>query len=184
MFNLSDVLFIPAIIGIQGTYIFLNNKVITLVSVGLLLLWAYAVTDHKRLVLSVLSTLGICGIVPELVCAQVHDWHLWWMPVTGRCSFEQLWPYQFTTPHSPNVSSHTVKWIMLNDPSEVNTWKWYLLWYCWQYSSVGDIISIPVILFDTIVVVVTLTGTLGTWRVYKTTWNRLTLIHLLAEQSM
>ena len=40
-------------------------------------------------------------------------------------------------------------------------------------------------LFDTIVVAVTLAGTLGTWRVYKrSAWNRLTLTHLLAEQSM
>ena len=36
-----------------------------------------------------------------------------------------------------------------------------------------------------IVVVVTLAGTLGTWRVYKRlAWNGLTLTHLLAEQSM
>ena len=41
------------------------------------------------------------------------------------------------------------------------------------------------ILFDVVVVIVTLAGTLGTWRVYKrSTWNGLTLTHLLAEQSM
>ena len=26
---------------------------------------------------------------------------------------------------------HTVKWTMLNDPSEVNTWKWYSLSFRW-----------------------------------------------------
>ena len=41
------------------------------------------------------------------------------------------------------------------------------------------------ILFDVVVVTVTLAGTLGTWRVYKrSTWNGLTITHLLAEQSM
>ena len=53
------------------------------------------------------------------------------------------------------------------------------------FSSVSDVHTISIILFDTIVVAVTLAGTLGTWRVYKrSTWNRLTLTHLLAEQSM
>ena len=42
--------------------------------------------------------------------------------------------------------------------------------------------DISIILFDTTVVAVTLAGTLGTWRV--TIWNRPTLTHLLAEQSM
>ena len=42
-----------------------------------------------------------------------------------------------------------------------------------------------VILFDTIVVIVTLAGTLGTWRVYKQlTWNKRTLTRFLAEQSL
>ena len=51
--------------------------------------------------------------------------------------------------------------------------------------SVNGIGSITVILFDTIVVAVTLAGTLGAWTVYKrSTWNILTLTHLLAEQSM
>ena len=41
------------------------------------------------------------------------------------------------------------------------------------------------VLFETVVVVVTLTGTLGTWRIYKrSVWKGLTLTHLLAEQSM
>ena len=77
MAHLINALFIPGIIGIQGkVYLFLNNKVITLVSVGLLLLRAYAVTNHKRLMLSVLGILAICVIVSQLVCTQVHDWHL------------------------------------------------------------------------------------------------------------
>ena len=50
---------------------------------------------------------------------------------------------------------------------------------------VDDAISIPDILFDTVVVAVTLAGTLGTWRVHKrSAWKKLTLAHLLAEQSM
>ena len=53
------------------------------------------------------------------------------------------------------------------------------------FSSVSDVTTISNILFDTIVVFVTLAGTLGTWRVYKrSTWNGMTLTHLLAEQSM
>ena len=80
---------------------------------------------------------------------------------------------------------HTVKWTMLDDPSEVNTWKWYSLSFRWPSSPVEDVSSIPIILFDTIVVFVTLAGTLGTWRVYKrSAWKMLTLAHLLAEQSM
>ena len=41
-------------------------------SAGLLLARAYAVTDHKRVVLAVLGLLGVCIIVPDLVCAHVH----------------------------------------------------------------------------------------------------------------
>ena len=79
MSRFIDALIIPAIIGIQGkAYLFLNNKVITLVSVALLLLRAYAVTDHKRLVLSVLGILSVCAIGPELVCTRV-------ISMTGIC---------------------------------------------------------------------------------------------------
>ena len=75
---------------------------------------------------------------------------------------------------------------MLNDSSEVKTWKWYSLSHqCWLFSPVDDVGTIAFILFDTIMVVVTLVGTLGTWRVYKrSAWKRLTLTCLLAEQSM
>ena len=105
MFHFTEVLTIPAIVGIQGkAYLFLGNKVITLVSAGLLLLRAYAVTDHKRLVLSVLGILGICAIGPELVCTHFCDWHLWPTSMTGIFSFDSLCPYQFTTPHFANVS--------------------------------------------------------------------------------
>ena len=69
--------------------------------------------------------------------------------------------------------------------SEVNTWNWNSISHRWLSSPVDDVTSISVVLFDIIVVVVTLAGTLGTWRVYKqSTWNKLTLTHLLAEQSM
>ena len=52
-------------------------------------------------------------------------------------------------------------------------------------SLVGNTSSIPIVLFDTSVIVATLTGTLGTWRVHKQSiWNRGTLTYLLAEQSM
>jgi hypothetical protein len=50
--------------------------------------------------------------------------------------------------------------------------------------SVNVVDSMSSILFDTVVVVVTLASTLGTWRVYKRSpWNRLSLTHLLAQQS-
>jgi hypothetical protein len=51
--------------------------------------------------------------------------------------------------------------------------------------SVGDITTVAVILFDTVVVALTLANTLGTWRVYKrSAWrHRLSLTHLLAQQS-
>ena len=41
-------------------------------SVGLLLLRAYAVTDHRRLVLAVLCLLGVYTIVPDVVCTHIH----------------------------------------------------------------------------------------------------------------
>ena len=37
--------------------------------IGLLLARAYAVTDHKRLVLAVLGILGVFAILLDLVCA-------------------------------------------------------------------------------------------------------------------
>ena len=61
-------LLILPLIGVQGRESLpLNNELLT-VSLGLLLGRAYAVTDHKRLVLAVLSILGICAIVLALVC--------------------------------------------------------------------------------------------------------------------
>ena len=61
-------LFIPALVGIQGrASLLLENELLT-VSAGLLLARAYAVTDHKRLVLAILGVLGICTIVMDLVC--------------------------------------------------------------------------------------------------------------------
>ena len=75
-------------------------------SVGLLLLRAYAVTDHKRLVLAVLGILGVCVIVPDVVCAHVHffDWNVCQIPVTGHFTFGLLSHHQCTTPHFHNVS--------------------------------------------------------------------------------
>ena len=49
-------------------------------SAGLLLARAYAVTDHKRLVLALLCILGVCTIVPDVVCAHVF------ISVTGMCN--------------------------------------------------------------------------------------------------
>ena len=49
----------------------LNNEVDNPESVGLLLARAYAVTNHKRLVLAVLIILGVCAIALELVCTHV-----------------------------------------------------------------------------------------------------------------
>ena len=75
---------------------------------------------------------------------------------------------------------------MLNDPLAVRHVKVRLIMTLLTvFSPVGNVSTISVILFDTIVVLVTLASTLGTWRVYKrSTWNELTLTHLLAEQSM
>ena len=76
------------------------------VSIGLLLLRAYAVTDHKRLVLAVLSILGVSAILTNLVCAHVHfcDRCVWHIYVTGSSSFGPLWHWQCATPHYYNVS--------------------------------------------------------------------------------
>ena len=54
------------------------DGILTHVSAGLLLLRAYAVTDHKRLALAVLGVLGVCAILMNLVCTHVHfsDKHL------------------------------------------------------------------------------------------------------------
>ena len=46
------------------------------VFVGLLLARAYAVTDHKRLVLALLGILGVCTIVINLVGALISDWYV------------------------------------------------------------------------------------------------------------
>ena len=75
---------------------------------------------------------------------------------------------------------------MLNDPLAVRHVKVKLIMTLLTvFSSVHDVNTISVILLDMTVIFVTLTGTLGTWRVYKRSmWNRLTLTHLLAEQSM
>ena len=101
-----DALFIPNLVGIQGkAFLLLENEVMTL-SAGLLLLRAYAITDHKRSVLVVLGILGTCTIVPELVCTHAHvcDWRVRQTPVTGSHSLKQLWPYQYANPHHYNVS--------------------------------------------------------------------------------
>ena len=73
-------------------------------SAGLLLMQAYAVTNHKRLVLTVLGFLGVGAIILALVCAHAHFCNVWWTSVTGKCSFESLWPHQWTAPHYYNVS--------------------------------------------------------------------------------
>ena len=79
MSHFVDALSIIPLIGVQGKHlrVFSATEVIT-VPVGLLLARAYAVTDHKQLVLSVLDILGIGAIGPALVCTQVHfcDWCL------------------------------------------------------------------------------------------------------------
>jgi hypothetical protein len=50
--------------------------------------------------------------------------------------------------------------------------------------SVIDIGDVAAIVFDIVVVALTLTSTLGTWRVYKqSSWSRPTLTYLLAQQS-
>ena len=158
-------------------------------SAGLLLARAYAVIDQKRLVLAILGILGVCAIVSILVCTRVHfcDRDLWHRHVAGRYSFGQLWQHPYAISHIRNVSStycHAcvkyTQWSIRGKHVKV-----IFIITSLTVSLVGDISSILVILFDTIVVIVTLAGTLGTWRVYKrSTWNMLTLTHLLAEQSM
>jgi hypothetical protein len=72
---------------------------------------------------------------------------------------------------------------MLNDPPDV---RYVNLYYHLTDSllSVSDFTSIAAILFDTVVVVVTLVSTVGTWRIYKRSiWDKLSLTHLLAQQS-
>ena len=62
----------------QGkAFLLLKNEVMTLFA-GLLLLRAYAVTDHKRSVLVVLGILGTCAIVLNLVRTHAHvcNWNV------------------------------------------------------------------------------------------------------------
>ena len=91
MAHFYDALFIPALVGIQGkAFLLPDNEVMTL-SAGLLLLRAYAITDHKRLVLAVLGILGTCAIVMNLVrTAHVCNRHVRQIPVTGRGNFAEL----------------------------------------------------------------------------------------------
>ena len=80
---------IPALIGIQGKASFLLDNEVTTLGTGLLLARVYAVTDHKRLVLAVLSILGGLAFVPELVCTHVLHFYNWYIRtiVTGGSSF-------------------------------------------------------------------------------------------------
>ena len=72
MSHFTDALSILAIVGIQGKASLLLDNEVTTLCLGLLLVRTYAVTDHKRLVLALLGSLGVCIIVPDLVRAHVH----------------------------------------------------------------------------------------------------------------
>ena len=53
-----------------------------------------------------------------------------------------------------------------------------------MYISVGSAQLFVIILFDTVVVAVTIASTLGTWRIHRrSTWKTMSLTHLLAQQS-
>jgi hypothetical protein len=73
----------------------------------------------------------------------------------------------------------------LTDPLDVRPMKvTFIITLFIAFLSVNDISSISIILFDTVVVAVTLASTLGTWRVYRrSAWNGLSLTQLLAQQS-
>lgn len=50
---------------------------------------------------------------------------------------------------------------------------------------VDDVISGAIILFDTVVVIVTLVSALGTWKIHKQlSWQHGSLINLMIQQSM
>ena len=97
-------------------------------SAGLLLARAYAVTDHKRLVLAILSILGICAVVTELVCTHSFLWlacdgHLSQVNAgSDSCNLTSVQLQTFI-----NVSSTYAHVNYTQYPSEVNTWKSYSL---------------------------------------------------------
>ena len=140
------------------------------------------------MVLAVLGILGVCAIVPELVCAHVHfcQTHEWQTPIAGRCSFGlQLWHNPCSNSHYYDVSPTYICWINYTQSFIRGKHSNVIFIINSPSFSVTSVSSIAVILFDAIVVVVTLAGTLGTWRVYKrSSWNTVSLTHLVAEQSM
>ena len=70
----------PALMGIQGRGIsYPPQRSDNAGYTGLLIARAYAVTDHKRLVLAVLGILGACTLAPDVVCAHVF------MSMNGVC---------------------------------------------------------------------------------------------------
>lgn len=72
---------------------------------------------------------------------------------------------------------------MPNNPLDVRSMK-AIHYTIDSILSVGHVNGFSTILFDTVAVAVTLASTLGTWAVYKpSTWNKLTLTHLMAQQS-
>ena len=73
MTHLSETVDILALIGVQGNVIlaFQQWNIEPTDHAGLLFARAYAITDHKRLVLVVLGILDGCAIVPSIVCVHV-----------------------------------------------------------------------------------------------------------------
>jgi hypothetical protein len=74
MTHLADTLGLMPTVGIQGdTSLFLQRSITDVTGhAGLLLARAYAITDHKKLVLVILGILGgFSALVPVLVCAHL-----------------------------------------------------------------------------------------------------------------
>ena len=67
---ITSVMLFPCYLSLafKVSHLFIPTMKIDCVSAGLLLARAYAVTDHKRLVVTVLGILGICSLVLVLVC--------------------------------------------------------------------------------------------------------------------
>ena len=160
---------------------------------GLLLARAYAISDHKRLVLAVLGILGCCAIVPLLVCSHIYclkrrrdRYPPQPIAVLNGCDINSsrsgtvaMWVESAAIFH---FTWNSPKYLL--NSSDVRRVELTFIFIIDLPCSVNDLISIATILFDTIVVSVTLASTLGSWRFYeRSTWLGSSLVNLLIQQS-
>ena len=188
MAHFVDLLFIPGVIGVQGIrHLFLISTM-----------------KRQRWVFRPSAITGICrhwSQTTGISCSGYSRYErhrtgcgMIFISVTGICDGHLSQAAAALDSCAPSGAQlhalimwvqHTLMWKMLNDSSEVNPLKVIFIITSLTVFSVGDLTTISVILFDTVVVIAMVVGTLGTWRIYRrSAWSTLTLSHLLAEQSM